>query len=479
MTAPPPLSAQVHGKTVDERETRGKAARSMCSRAQLGEFEPAADRPHAWQILESQESVRVPELLPLRHSRMAQNPFAFMRGAAAVMAHDLGQRPNSGLNVQMCGDAHLSNLGLFAGPDRRLLFDINDFDETLRGPFEWDVLRLASSFPIAAQLAGHGAAFAQTLPAIVASAYQDAMGNYSRMSDLDVWYYRLDTDQLRSWANKDEQAIHALHTTEKRARAKDRWSAVRSLTEVTPYGRRFKNQPPLLVSLGEDPARIPVVMDMFDKYLSTLLPDRSELLGRYHVVDVGHKVVGVGSVGLLAFVLLLQGRDDDDLLVIQIKEAVGSVYEPFVDHTPAAPHGRRVVLGQQLMQAASDAFLGWVDGPNGRAFYVRQLRDMKWSPDPARMTKRAYSTYAALCGAALARAHARAGDAIAISAYIGSSTKFADSVARFAQSYQRQNDADYAEFMDRVHAGDISLATNEGDNLKVHLSDQGHVVVGT
>lgn len=475
----PPLSAQVHGKTVEERITRGKAARAACSRSHVGVFEPAGDRPPAWKILEGQEAVRVPELLPLRHSRMAQNPFAFMRGAAAVMAYDLGSRPNSGLHVQMCGDAHLSNLGLFAGPDRRLLFDINDFDETLRGPFEWDVLRLATSFPIAAQVAGHSATFAHSLPAVVASAYQQAMTNFSRMSDLDVWYYRLDTDELRSWANKDEQAIRALQTTEKRARAKDRWSAVRSLTEVTPYGRRFKNQPPLLVSLGEDPARIPVIMDMFDKYLSTLLPDRSELLGRYHVVDVGHKVVGVGSVGLLAFVLLLQGRDDDDLLVVQIKQAVGSVYEPFVDHAPAAPHGRRVVLGQQLMQAASDAFLGWVDGPNGRAFYVRQLRDMKWSPDPSRMAKNSYSTYAALCGAALARAHARAGDAVAISSYMGSSSKFAESVVQFAQAYQERNDADYSEFMAQVNAGEISVSTNEGENLRVHLSAQGHVVVGS
>lgn len=473
------LSDQVHGKSVADRQTQGTAARGRCPRSLLGTFAPATDRPSAWTILKEQEVQRVPELLPLRHSRMAQNPFAFLRGAAAVMAFDIGSRVQSGLDVQMCGDAHLSNLGLFAGPDRRLVFDINDFDETSRGPFEYDVFRLATSFPVAARVAGHSQNFSLSLAHAVASAYQAGIKTFSRMNDLDVWYYRIDTEQLRAWADKDAQAVAALTRTEKQARAKDRWSAVKSLTEVTPHGRRFKNQPPLLVSLGEDPTRIAVVMQMWESYLDTLLPDRSELLNRYHAVDVGHKVVGVGSVGLLAFVLLLQGRDSDDLLVLQLKEAVGSVYEPYIAHSSVEPHGMRVVHGQQLMQASTDAFLGWVQGPKGRSFYVRQLRDMKWSPNPAQMSKEAYATYATLCGTALARAHARAGDAVAIDSYIGSSEKFPRAIADFARSYVQQNDEDYSLFMNGIASGEISVSSSQGENLTVHLSPDGHVQVGS
>jgi len=473
------LSDQVHGKSVAERQTQGAAARGRCPRSQLGAFVPAADRPPAWTILKDQETQRVPELLPLRHSRMAQNSFAFLRGAAAVMAFDIGPRGQSGLDVQMCGDAHLSNLGLFAGPDRRLVFDINDFDETSRGPFEYDVMRLATSFPVAARVAGHSENFSLSLAQAVADAYQQGMKTFSAMNDLDVWYYRIDTDQLRAWADKDARAVTALTRTEKQARAKDRWSAVKSLTEVTEHGRRFKNQPPLLVSLGEDPTRVSVVMKMWDDYLATLLPDRSELLNRYQAVDVGHKVVGVGSVGLLAFVVLLQGRDSDDLLVLQLKEAVSSVYEPYVDYEPVLPHGQRVVHGQQLMQASSDAFLGWVQGPAGRSFYVRQLRDMKWSANLAQMKKDAFATYATLCGTALARAHARAGDAVAIDSYIGTSDKFPRAIAEFARRYAAVNEQDYSDFMDGVKAGDISVSSTQGENLTVHLSPQGYVQVGT
>lgn len=415
-------------------------------------------------------------LLPLRHHRMAANPFAFLRGAAAVMAVDLGARPTTGLNTQLCGDAHLSNLGIFAGPDRALLFDINDFDETAPGPFEWDVMRLATSFLVAARQAGHPAKFGATLPGIVASSYQEAMASFALKKDLDMWYFRIDTNLMRRWAERDgvRGSGRRLRSTEQAARARSGWSAVQKLTHLENGVPRFNNQPPLLVSLGMQSDARPIVEKMFNAYKDTLGVDRRELLHRYTVVDLGHKVVGVGSVGLLAFVVLLQGRDESDLLVLQAKQAVTSVLAPFTKLAVPEPPGRRVVTGQQVMQAASDAFLGWVDGPNGRSFYVRQLRDMKWAPDPLAMNRSAYEGYAALCGTALARAHARSGDAIAISAYLGTSTRFAESVTQFAQAYAVQNDRDYQEFCEAIAAGRITVG-EDAEGLRLEVNVSGHV----
>lgn len=432
-------------RSVSDRVAAGKAARAKLPRRDLGRFAPAADRPDPVDTLKTQEADRVHELLPVRHERMAANPFAFLRGAAAVMAADLASMPNSGLTVQLCGDAHLSNLGLFAGPDRRLVFDLNDFDETHPGPFEWDVMRLAASFQVAAQVAGLRDSIAAQLPHIVAETYRKSMANFATMSELDVWYYRVDTKLLKSWARatKSAPSMRAIKDTTQAAMSKDRWSAVRSLTTVTDGRRSFKNQPPLLVPLAVTDERRDLIHGMYADYQDTLLVDRAEVLSRYSWVDAGHKVVGVGSVGLLAYVLLLQGRDENDLLVLQIKQAVPSVLEQFTEPSRWPSHGARVVAGQRLLQAATDAFLGYVVGPHGRNYYVRQLRDMKWSPDPLAMTPDGYRGYAALCGLTLARAHARTGDAVAISAYLGTSGAFDKAIAAFAEAYTAQTQSDY------------------------------------
>lgn len=472
------VTDRLHGMSVLERQEAGRSARKSLPRSALGEFTPPSTRPDPVEVIVGQEADRVPALLPLRHHRMAANPFAFLRGAAAVMATDLGARPSTGLHTQLCGDAHLANLGIFAGPDRALVFDINDFDETAPGPFEWDVLRLATSFFVAAVEAGHSESTAKALPGIVATAYRDAMTSFAGMADLDLWYFRIDTKLLHKWGEREgiRDTGRKLRTTEAAARARSGWSAVKKLTHLENGVPRFNNQPPLLVSLGMQGEDRGVVEKMFADYKETLLVDRQELLHRYTVVDVGHKVVGVGSVGLLAFVTLLQGRDTDDLLVLQGKEAVTSVLAPFTGLAVPTPPGHRVIAGQRVMQAASDAFLGWVDGPKGRSFYVRQLRDMKWSPDLTTMSRRAYRAYAALCGTALARAHARAGDAIAISSYLGTSDRFADSVTAFATAYAAQNLADFHAFTEAIASGRITAGT-DADGLGLRVDVDGNVVL--
>lgn len=469
--------------TVAERISSGKAVRKRRPRSALGEYLPASNRTDPVSKLASQEVDRVAGLLPLRHQRMSANPFAFLRGAAAIMAADLGAMSNTGLRVQLCGDAHLSNLGLFAAPDRRLVFDLNDFDETNPGPFEWDVMRLATSFVVAATTAGHPATFARSLAGMVAKSYRESMSMFAGMNDLDVWYYRIDTRLLAAWAQQagSKQGIRAIQRTRQAAERKDRWSAVRSLTEVVDGQRRFKDQPPLLMPVTGDDVAQQNVSDMFEKYRSTLLIDRSHLLSRYRWVDAGHKVVGVGSVGLLAFVLLLQGRDEDDLLVLQFKEAVASVLEPYSEASVFPTHGQRVVAGQRLTQATTDSFLGTTDGPRGRSFYGRQLRDMKWGPDPLSMNRQAFVTYASLCGLALARAHARSGDGIAISAYLGSSDAFDRAIHAFASQYAHQNDQDFARYTAAIASGEVGVP-NEADapvRLKLVTSADGLTTITT
>ena len=393
----------------------------------------------------------MPDLLPIRHSRMAESPFAFYRGAAAIMADDLGAAggpANSGIIVQLCGDAHLSNFGFFASPDRSLIFDINDFDETHNGPFEWDVARLTASFWIAAQQAGIRAKDVPTITFTAVKAYHSTMAAYAQMNELDVWYSRIDAEMLRTRASEDRSRVET-RTVERvleTASERDRWSAVRSLTERTATGPEFSNKPPLLVRLPTEGEWRASVDAVYREYLATLLPDRAMLLGRYAPIDIGHKVVGVGSVGLRALVLLLRGRDDEDLLVMQAKQAVQSVLATFTPTEGITHMGERVVRGQRLMQAATDPFLGWVTGPAGTHYYVRQMRDMKWSPDISRLAVGGFLAYAAICGQTLARAHARAGDAVAISAYLGTSDRFAKALVTFAEAYARQNTADHAKF---------------------------------
>ena len=471
--------------TVPERQQQGRVARAMVPREDLGQWAPTADRPDPVELLVGQEESRVPALVPVRHARMAASAFAFYRGAALVMASDLATSPRSGLDVQLCGDAHLSNFGLFAAPDRSVIFDVNDFDETNPGPFEWDVKRLAASFVLAAR-DNHlsedvGRAAAQT----AAESYRTSMAEYAQMPELSIWYDRVDATEVVAAlqqglteddgkkdkkANKakkgkkgkadDVKAEKAVGRALSKAQSRDAWSAIQKLTEVVDGQRRFRNQPPLLVRPELGPEGFELLNTLFRQYRATLQDDRRELLKRYRIIDFGHKVVGVGSVGLLAFVMLMQGKDENDLMVLQIKQAQASVLEAFTSKSPYSKHGHRVVTGQRLMQAASDSFLGWIDGPSKRSFYVRQLRDMKWSPEPSALDARKLSAFASLCGHTLARAHARTGDAVAIATYLGSGRAFDKAIAQYAVAYADTAAADYALFTAAIDEG--RLQAHEG-----------------
>lgn len=441
--------------TPQEREARGRAARDAAPRKSQGSWEPAADRPDPVAQLQDQESTRVPGLLPLRHERMGASAFAFYRGTAIIMASDLGAQPSSGLQVQLCGDAHLSNFGLFAAPDRVPVFDVNDFDETNPGPFEWDVKRLATSFVLAAKDNGFPDQALRDSATAAARQYRLSMAEYAKEKEIDIWYDRVDPSTLEDWAQRSsgKAGEKAVRKTIAKAQARTAWTAVLKLTQEADGRRTFVDQPPLLVRVPEDSMARQLMLGSLPDYFATLAPDRRALLDRYQVIDVGHKVVGVGSVGLLAWVLLLQGRDDTDLLVLQIKQAQRSVLEPYTAPSAYAQMGERVVEGQRLMQAASDSFLGWALGKLGREYYVRQLRDMKWSPDPSGFDIPTLESYAGLCGHALARAHARTGDAIALAGYMGTSSTFEKAIADFGIAYSAQVASDFTAFRDAVASG--------------------------
>ncbi|MGW4692441.1 DUF2252 domain-containing protein [Kitasatospora cineracea] len=437
--------------TVAERTEAGRAARKRAPRSTAGHWRPAADRPDPLAVLRAQAESRLPDLVPIRNGRMAASPFAFLRGAAAVMAGDLATAPDSGLTVQLCGDAHLVNFGLFASPERALLFDLNDFDETLPGPFEWDVQRLAASLAVAAQENGESPESAHRVVLEAVRAYRERIRQLAGLGELPVWYRRIDADELlTSLKGKPRQRIAADLAA---ARRRDSLQAAGKLTETTASGRRrFKDQPPLIEHVGFDTDE---VRSLLADYRTTLPEERGRLLDRYRYVDTARKVVGVGSVGTRCFVVLLQGRDADDPLVLQVKEAQASVLEPYAGPSRYDHHGQRVVAGQRLTQAASDIFLGWMTGPAGRHFYWRQLRDMKGSAEVGEMTTRGLRAYAALCGAALARAHARSGDRIAIAAYLGRTDTFDRAVAAFAHHYAGLNTADHARLAAAIAAGEV------------------------
>lgn len=400
---------------------------------------------------------------------MSVSPFTFYRGSAAVMASDLGSMLNTGITVQLCGDAHLSNFGLFAGQDRSVIFDVNDFDETNPGPFEWDVMRLAASFMLAAQDNSFTEQEANDITRLAASSYRVAMAEYAGMSDLAIWYDRISTATLEQWAAQvgGDKGTKQINKVIGKAQSRDGWSAITKLTEVVDGKRQFLDQPPVLVRITDGDDLHPWLDTLMDKYRSELQSDRRELIRRYQVVDFGHKVVGVGSVGLRAFVLLLQGRDENDLLVLQAKEAVQSVLEPYTKSCVYEHQGQRVVEGQRLMQAASDAFLGWVQAPNGRQFYVRQLRDMKWSPDIAKLPAPLLAGYAALCGRTLAHGHARSGDPVEIAAYLGQSEKFDVAISEFARVYSAQVNSDFAQYTAAIADGRVVTghAVVSGDHI--------------
>jgi uncharacterized protein (DUF2252 family) len=450
---------------------RGKQARKAVPRSAQAHWQPGLDRVDPLATLAEQDETRVPELVPVRYGRMLVSAFTFYRGAAAIMAADLAAAPDSGLRVQLCGDAHLSNFGVFQAPDRRLVFDINDFDETLPGPFEWDVKRLAASVVIGARDRGFSASDGEAAALGAAMAYRNAMTGFAAMKELDVWYARLDVEEFqRRWGSLiDKEARRRLDKNLAKARSKGSLRALEKLTERRGGELRIASRPPLLVPIadlakreGVDPAAIDAMLrGLLREYHDTLDGPARALAERYHYVDAAHKVVGVGSVGTRAWIALLLGRDESDPLFLQIKEAGSSVLEPFAGASRFEHAGHRVVAGQRLTQAAGDVLLGWlsVEGLDGkrRDFYVRQLWDGKGSAEVDAMDAPTLTAYARLCGWTLARAHARTGDRQAIAAYIGKSDKFDGAIADFSQAYADQNEADYAELIEAQRSGDLKV----------------------
>ena len=450
-----------------ESAERGRAARRLAPRSAHGEWSPAVDRPDPVGLLQAQAATRLQELVPIRYGRMLVSPFTFYRGAAAIMAADLSRTPDSGIVVQACGDAHISNFGGFAAQDRRLLFGPNDFDETLPGPWEWDVKRMAASVEIAGRDIGQPADRRRSLVTDCVREYREAMRQFAKESHLDVWYDRLNAselvDRFGGRLGKKGRILFAKPFDKARARTSVR--AVERLTERVHGELRFRNVPPLLVPLHHlvDPndARrdIDIINVALEQYTRSLDQDRRYLFATYRFVDMARKVVGVGSVGTRAWILLFAGRGGQDPLVLQMKEAQSSVLEPYLGSSEFENHGERVVRGQRLSQAAIDLFLGWqrsmgLDGKE-HDFYIRQLWDWKASIDLSRMTCNGLHAYTRACGWSLARAHARSGDRLAIAAYLGAGPSFDQALARFSAAYADQNELDHQRLDDAVAGGQV------------------------
>ncbi len=453
--------------SVADRMAFGRAARQVAPRSNQGALEFAPDRDPVAIIL-AQEADRLKELLPLRHGRMAASAFAFYRGAPAVMALDLSTTPRSNITVQASGDAHISNFGLFASPERTLVFDSNDFDETLPGPWEWDVKRLAASVVIAGRSNGFTAAESRTAVLASVRAYREQIATYSRMRLLDIWYDRTTAEDIQASLAQEAKSIRAKGSALKagearlegmfaKARGKDRMKASGSLTAVVDGQWRIVDDPPVVTHV-ETPGGAPALDKTFRDYRATLAENRRELVERYRFVDFALKVVGVGSVGTRCFVVLLEGRDEGDPLLLQAKEATASVLAPYLTYSSHANHGERVVVGQRLMQATPDIFLGWTRGPAGRDFYFRQLWDMKGSVDITTLRPPGLGFFGGLCARSLARAHARSGDSIAIAAYLGTSDTFDGAIADFSEAYADQNERDYAAFTKAIADGKVESA---------------------
>lgn len=455
----------------DSPDLNGRELRKRAPRSSHGEWEPAAGRdPLA--ILLAQGDSRVPDLLPIRYGRMSASPFAFFRGGAAIMAADLAATPATGIAVQACGDAHISNFGGYAAPDRRLVFDLNDFDETLPAPWEWDVKRMAASAAIAARENGAGRKVARRIVVAAVAKYREVMRRLADTAYLDVWYARLDVDQLMEILTEAHGSDYGINLRRDIAKAsrKDSGRARRKLTESSGTGDepRFASRPPLLVPVHElydqlgvtDPdSTRPMLEDLFQQYVRTLPPDRQHLIGHFRLVDMARKVVGVGSVGTRAWIVLLLSNRRRDPLVLQVKEAQQSVLAPWAGASKYGLQGRRVVEGQRLIQAASDLFLGWIraEAPDGvvRDFYVRQLWDGKLSIDVGSLKETGLTEYVEACGGALALAHARTGDRAAIAAYLGKGDIFDRAIAEFAMRYSRQNEEDFKVFTSEIESGRI------------------------
>ena len=500
---------QVPHPSVEERRAKREEARAKTPPSSHARWRPAAARPDPVGLLEEQDATREQDLVPERHGRMMVSPFTFYRGAAKIMAEDLKDTPVAGLRAQLCGDAHLSNFGAFGSPERRLLFDLNDFDETLPGPFEYDVKRMAASFTIAARNNGFSKADTRAATLGAVTAYREAMADFAQMRTMDIWYSHLDEDELMNAAHvavnelrgeastakktekqdkqakqvkaakkeakqvaRDRQGEKAAKAAEKgaqktlaKAHTRDSLQALSKLCELVDGQYRIVSQPPILVpardlaaTFGLSPDDVlPVLHDQFRAYRATLQDDRRHLLERFQIVDAARKVVGVGSVGTRAFIVLLQGRDTDDPLFLQIKEATASVLEANLPKSRYRQHGERVVQGQRMMQAASDIYLGWTKGLDvNRHFYWRQLRDMKGSAVIETLKPLGLKFYGRICGWTLARAHARSGDPVAIAEYLGSSDAFDKAITDFSERYADQNEQDYTEFVKAIRSGRLA-----------------------
>ncbi|KOV33669.1 DUF2252 domain-containing protein [Streptomyces sp. XY152] len=462
MAVPSPFSASL---SPAERAAYGREARGRAPRSSHGRFEAARDRPDPVDVIERQSATRLPELVPVRYGRMLESPFRFYRGAAAIMAADLGPAPDTGLTVQLCGDAHLLNFRLLASPERRLVFDINDFDETHTGPFEWDVKRLAASLAVAGRANGFPVEAQDEIVRACVKAYRQRMREFAGMRTLDVWYAQDDADRLRELmtSSASREARRRAARAAARARTRTHLQAFAKLTRVEHGGRRIVPDPPLITPLGDlvddSSAEEKALREVLDGYARSLSSEHRHLLGRYRLVDVARKVVGVGSVGTRCWIVLLLGRDDDDPLLLQAKEAQESVLAAHTEGERYDNQGRRVVAGQRLIQTTSDILLGWTHavGLDGRPrdFYVRQLRDWKGIARPESMDPGLLRLFARLCGASLARAHARSGDPVALAAYLGRGDRFDRALAGFAQDYADRNERDFEALGEAVRSGRV------------------------
>jgi uncharacterized protein (DUF2252 family) len=448
---------------------KGSEQRRLVPRSSHAQWIPPAGRPDPVAILQEQAKTRVPDLIPIRYGRMAVSPFAYFRGAAAPMAWDLAHTPTTDIRVQACGDAHLLNFGMYAAPDRRLVFDVNDFDETLPAPFDWDVKRLAASIAVAAQEHARSDRDAHTAARQTVRSYRTKMADYATMRFLDVWYSRIDIDEVSRVfdALQPKAAVRRRHRDIAKARRRTSQRALIKMCDLVDGQYRIRPAYPVIVRFPVE--RYPNVLEELrravERYLQTLEADRRAVLRRYYFEDFARKVVGVGSVGTETFVMLLLGDRTDEPLFLQLKEAQESVLAPFGKPSEYEHQGKRVVIGQRLTQAATDPFLGWTsgldaDGTGSKQYYVRQLRDMKGSMSVPLMDPRQLDYYGRLCGWALARAHARTGRASLISGYLGTSEIFDHAIADFAVAYARQNEQDHQRLLEAISAGRV-LAANE------------------
>lgn len=452
--------------TISQRQELGRAARDKTPLESHAEWTPREDRRDPVAILAAQNQARLQWLVPIRHQRMGVSSFTFFRGAAAVMAEDLSGTPDSGLWVQDGGDAHLSNFGAYASPNRELVFDANDFDETLPGPWEWDLKRLTASLVIAAKHVGLKKKQAREIAAHAVRTYREAMAHYASLPVMELWYDYLDIDDIADLSGLSSKELRGrLESFVAKARTKTSLQALKKLATTESGKLRIRSQPPLLVPLDEIPTEYDpqtvrqVTQEAYDRYVDSTSDQIKFLLSRFHIVDMAIKVVGVGSVGTRCWIVLLEGRDNQDPLFLQIKEAVPSVLEDHLQPSQYQHQGQRVVQGQRLVQAQTDIFLGWTTGIEGRQYYVRQLRDWKGSANVERGTLEDLRFYARICAHTMARGHARSGDSVAIAAYTGETRTLDEALAEFSIRYAEQNDLDYAAFQQAVDTGVLPVSS--------------------